>query len=391
MRPNGEGCDTHGTALSVSIFNGRSVPSLQQIACRFETEPGAARNGNRCKIKGMDDSGDASPTTPPDRPAGDTGVGAVASDNLAASADCWFLTGTTASGKTEVGLALARRLGAEIISMDSMALFRGMDIGTAKPSREQQAASPHHLIDVVDPWEDYSLAQYLEAAGRCAEEIRQRGRKILFVGGTPLYLKGLLRGIFEGPPADWALRSELGRLAETEGPEALHTRLGQVDPEAAARLHPNDVRRVLRALEVHALTGHPISRLQRQFQTGLSAQQCRVFVLQWPRAEIHARIDRRVEAMFVQGLVEEVRRLAESGRPLSRTARQAVGYAEVLDHLAGTLDLPTTVDLVQQHTRQLAKRQETWFRSLSECRFVPMSEEAPSDEVAAKVAENEFT
>jgi tRNA dimethylallyltransferase len=219
-------------------------------------------------------------------------------------ADSWFLTGPTASGKSAVGVALARRIGAEIISMDSMALYRGMDIGTAKPTPQERRSVPHHLIDVIEPGDEFSLAQYLSAAGREAAEIAGRGRQSLFVGGTPLYLKGLLRGIFEGPPADWPLRRRLADEAQTHGGAWLHERLAQVDPAAAARLHPNDTRRLIRALEVFEKTGQPISRLQRQFQIGRRSEECRVFVLDWPRPELHVRIDRRVREMFAAGLVE---------------------------------------------------------------------------------------
>ncbi len=286
--------------------------------------------------------------------------------------DCWFLSGPTAAGKTALALALARRIKAEIVSLDSMALYRGMDIGTAKPTLAERSEVPHHLIDVIEPHEEYSLARYLDEAHRAIEAIRGRGREVLFVGGTPLYLKGLLRGIFEGPPADWELRRALQARAERDGPGALHTRLAQVDPAAAERLHPNDQKRIIRALEVHAKTGRPISEMQRQFDVGRPAQQCRVFVLDWPREKICQRIDRRVEAMFAAGLVDEVRRLLDGPCPLNRTARQAVGYREVIDYVEGRCDLPETIALVQQHTRQMAKRQMTWFRSLSECRFVKM-------------------
>lgn len=291
-----------------------------------------------------------------------------------------------------------RRIGAEIISMDSMALYRGMDIGTAKPTAEERAAAPHHLIDVVDPHEEFSLAQYLDAAQACVEEIKARGREVLFVGGTPLYLKGLLRGIFEGPPADWDLRHKLEEEARTQGPGHLHRRLAEVDPRAAERLHPNDARRLVRALEVFLTTGQPISSLQEQFEKGLPAESCRVFVLDWPREELHQRIDRRVDQMFAEGLVEEVRRLLETSashvasadeglasRELSRTASQALGYREVLEHLAGHYDLAATVQRVKTHTRQFAKRQGTWFRSLSECRFVPVSAAQDPAEIAARI------
>jgi len=285
----------------------------------------------------------------------------------------WFLTGPTAGGKTEVGVALAVRLGAEIVSMDSMALYRHMDIGTAKPSKAQRHAVPHHLIDVIEPHEEYSLAQYLDAAERAVQDVRARGRDVLFVGGTPLYLKGLLRGIFRGPPADWEFRRELEEEARRRGPSFLHERLAEVDPLAARRLHPHDSRRIIRALEVYAKTGQPISTLQQQFDTGLSADSCRVFVLDWPKGELYARIDRRVDAMFAAGLVDEVRALLARGEPLSKTARQGLGYREVFDYLEGRLGIEETVTLVKTHTRQFAKRQGTWFRSLSECRFLPVS------------------
>ena len=287
--------------------------------------------------------------------------------------DCWFLTGPTAAGKSDVGVDWAQRIGAEIVSLDSMALYRGMDIGTAKPTPEQRRRVPHHLIDVLDPQEEFSLAQYVKAAGRCAADIVGRGREVLFVGGTPLYLKALLRGIFQGPSADWELRRRLLDQARRNGDQWLHQQVANVDPAAAARLHPNDTRRLIRALEVYQKTGQPISELQRQFDVGRPAADCRVFVLDWPKAELYARIQRRVEAMFAAGLVEEVRGLLAGPGPPSRTARQAVGYREVIEHLEGRRSRTETIELVQQHTRQLAKRQGTWFRSLSECRFVPIS------------------
>ena len=302
-----------------------------------------------------------------------------------AELEAWFLTGPTAGGKTAVGLEVARRIGAEIISMDSMALYRGMDIGTAKPSRAEQAGTPHHLIDVLEPHEEYSLAQFIAAAHQTANEIRARGRAALFVGGTPLYLKGLLRGIFEGPPADWELRRRLQAEARND-PGALHRRLADVDPAAARRLHPNDTRRLIRAIEVFETLGRPISEFQRQFEVGRPAEACRVFVLDWPRSELYDRIDRRVDAMFAAGFVDEVRGLADRPQPLSRTARQALGYREVLDHLAGERGLAETIELVKTHTRQFAKRQLTWFRSMSECRFVPVCGAIGPAAIAERIA-----
>ena len=300
--------------------------------------------------------------------------------------DCWFLTGPTASGKTRVGIELARQIGAEIVSLDSMALYRGMDIGTAKPGADDRAAVPHHLIDVIEPHDEFSVAQYVEAAHGAIGAIRARGREVLFVGGTPLYLKALLRGIFEGPPADWQLRERLRREGLERGPGALHRRLAEVDPAAAARLHPNDTRRIIRALEVYSKTGRPISEHQRQFDRARPADACRVFVLDWPVDALNARIDARVEAMFAAGLIDEVQRLLRGPRPLSKTAAQAVGYREVIAQLRGGPDRAETAALVKKHTRQFAKRQRTWFRSLSECRFVPVAGRIDSPDVARRIA-----
>lgn len=310
--------------------------------------------------------------------------------NLALEA--WFLTGPTAVGKTAVALALAEKIGAEIISMDSMAIYRRLDIGTAKPTPDQRRQAPHHLIDIVEPDEDFSLAQYLDMAHAAAAEICSRGRQILFVGGTPLYLKGLLRGIFQGPPADWEFRRAIVAEAAANSPGWLHEHLRAVDPVSAARLHARDTRRLVRALEVFQIFGRPISELQKQFDRALPAESCHVFVLDRSRTELHARIDRRVEAMFAEGLVDEVRRLCDNGvlfnfnaHGLSKTARQAVGYAEVIAYLEGRHDLPTAIELVKTHSRQLAKRQATWFRSLSECRFVGLEGDVVAEEVAGRI------
>jgi tRNA dimethylallyltransferase len=288
-------------------------------------------------------------------------------------ADCWFLTGPTAGGKSTVALLLAERIDAEIISMDSMAIYRGMDIGTAKPSAEEQRRVPHHLIDCFEPDQECSLAQYVEAAHRAADQIKQRGREVLFVGGTPLYLKALLRGIFEGPTADWELRGRLHREAQRDGPEVLHHRLAEIDPPSAQRLHPNDQRRIIRAIEVFEKTGQRMSHWQQQFDQPARKDPPRVFVLDWPREELYKRIELRVVQMFDTGLVGEVQELQTRFETLSRTAAQALGYREVIEHLAGVRPLAETVELVQTRTRQFARRQLTWFRSLSECHGIEVS------------------
>jgi tRNA dimethylallyltransferase len=300
--------------------------------------------------------------------------------------DCWFLSGATAVGKSGVGLALARRLGAEIISLDSMAIYRGMDVGTAKPTTAQRATVRHHLVDIVDPADEYSVAQYVDAAAESVADVRARGQKVLFVGGTPLYLKSLLRGLFDGPPANWEVREQIEAELANVGQAALHERLTQVDPVAASAIHPHDTRRMIRALEVFRATGEPISHQQLTFEEGRPANECRVFVLRRERAELHRRIERRVETMIGSGLIDEVRRLTADGHVLGRTASQAVGYREVLSFLAGEYGRDEMVERIKVRTRRFAKRQGTWFRSLSECRFIDVAGKVDPDAVAEQIA-----
>ncbi|PQO25523.1 tRNA (adenosine(37)-N6)-dimethylallyltransferase MiaA [Blastopirellula marina] len=301
--------------------------------------------------------------------------------------DCWFLSGATASGKTRVGLRLAEKINAEIIALDSMSLYRLMDIGTAKPTPEEQSAATHHLIDVLDPNENSSISHYLELAEAAAKEIRSRGKEVLFVGGTPLYLKALLRGLSEGPAPDPELRKDLEEEAARVGNAALHARLKMVDPLAAARIHENDTRRMIRALEVHQATGQPMSHYQFEFEDHAKPEDCKAFWLSWERSVLHDRINQRVEAMFQAGLIEEVQRLLDQFSPLSTTAMQAVGYQEVIDYLAGNQELESAKDRVKARTRQFAKRQCTWFRSLPECREVTLTEPFDAEAVAQQIYE----
>ncbi len=296
-----------------------------------------------------------------------------------------YLTGPTAVGKTAVGVALARRLGAEVVALDSMTLYRGMDIGTAKPTPDERGGVPHHLIDVLDPWEAASVADYRGWALAVVADLEARGRRPLFVGGTPLYLKALLRGLFEGPGADPALRADLEAAADRAGNLAMHADLARLDPATADRLHPNDRRRVIRALEVIRATGRPLGELQ--VEHGEAAPPgIPVLALDRPRAELRERIDRRVERMFVDGLVEEVRALHEAPRPPGPVAAQGVGYREVLDLLAGRVDRLGAVALVQARTRRFAKRQATWFRGLAEVRPWPVGPGEPPEATADRLA-----
>ncbi len=316
---------------------------------------------------------------------------------------CWFLAGPTACGKTAVSLALAERLNAEIVVLDSMTVYRGMDIGTAKATPAEQARVPHHLLDIVDPHADFSLAEYLTAAEACCREIMGRGRTPLFVGGTGLYLRGVLRGVFEGPAADWPLRHELEARAIADGAESLHHELAQFDAVTAARLHPNDIRRVIRAIEVYRLTGRPLSDQHDNRPRPLAERTPHVYWLSPNRDWLHARINARVEQMFASGLISEVRSLILSLRPMSQTARQALGYKEVIDWLA---TLPNRViaasnaasqetrspprelvELIQTRTRQFAKRQHTWFRNLEECVPIETGTDDNVDTMANRVAD----
>lgn len=303
--------------------------------------------------------------------------------------DCWFLTGATASGKTSVGLELAKKINAEIISLDSMAIYRGMDIGTAKPTEQQAKEVKHHLIDIVNPNESFSVSDYLAKSWDAIQEIRGRGKEVLFVGGTPLYLKSLLRGMFDGPPADWEIRNQIEKEVEEFGIEWLRQRLEMIDPLSAHKLHPNDKRRMIRALEVYRKTGQPISHLQREFERENSPDRCRVFVMHWPREILHERIESRVLRMFEEGFVAEVQSLLDRYDELGRTASQAVGYQEVIAHLREDLNLEETVAAVMSRTRQFARRQETWFRGLKECRWIELEEPLDSTRVVEQVLEFE--
>ncbi|WP_299467488.1 tRNA (adenosine(37)-N6)-dimethylallyltransferase MiaA [uncultured Gimesia sp.] len=302
---------------------------------------------------------------------------------------CWFLAGPTACGKTELSLLLAEHLNAEILAMDSMSLYRGMDIGTAKASPAERARVPHHLIDLIDPHEKFSVADYFTAAEECCRQIIERGRTPLFVGGTGLYLRTILRGVFNGPSADWEYRRELEAIAETEGNEALHNRLAAVDPVWAEKLHPNDVRRVARALEVFHVSGVPLSA---QHAEGiLTPEECpaHVYWLLPDREWLYERINLRVDQMLAEGLMDEVKQLLAAEPPMSRTARQALGYKELIDFMEGVYSYERAVELLKQQTRRFAKRQHTFFRNIKECREIDVHPEDQPADLLKKILEFE--
>jgi tRNA dimethylallyltransferase len=295
-------------------------------------------------------------------------------------ADALILSGPTASGKTAVGVELAERLQAEILSVDALAVYRGLDIGTAKPTATEQTRVRHHLIDWLDPWDVCSVASWLRAAAQAAADARHRGRRLLLVGGTPLYLVAIMRGLFTGPGADPALRAELARLSDNE----LLEQVRRVDPDAASRISPADRRRLIRVLEVWRLTGRPLSAWQCEFARPRPRQLPGLW-LDWPRAALHDRINRRVEQMFAAGLIEECRRLLNLGRPLSPEVCRAAGYAEAFAYLEGRLTLSEAIKKTQARTRQLAKRQITWLRHLPELQSLPISSPFSPTEVVNSI------
>lgn len=297
----------------------------------------------------------------------------------------WFLAGPTASGKTAVGISLARQIGAEIVCLDSMTVYRGMDIGTAKPSPAERAAVPHHLLDLREPHEEFSTAEFLAAALEACHAILERDRVPLFVGGTGLYLRSLLRGVFEGPSANWDLRREWEQFTSQHGAAALHAELARIDPPTAKRLHPNDQRRVIRALEIHALTGRPASEQQQETPLPPDQRPQHVYWLNPDRERLRQRIDLRIDAMIAAGLVGEVKELLQAPQGLGRTARQALGYREILAHLEDGLPLPEAIDQLKIHTHQFAKRQYTWFRNLEELTPVDLRGDESADQVGEQI------
>ena len=303
---------------------------------------------------------------------------------------CWFLAGPTAGGKTATAIAMSQQMNAEIVSMDSMAVYCEMDIGTAKPTREEQMTARHHLIDVVDPDQDFSVTDFVQQASDVVADILNRNKTPLFVGGTGLYLRSLLRGVFEGPEADWNLRAELEQLAETSGNEFLHQELAKVDVTTAARLHPNDRRRIIRAIEVFRATGQPLSQLQNNRPLPESQRPTAVFWIAPPRGWLHERINRRVDVMMENGLLEETQRLLRRDPPIGRTARQGLGYRELIEHLESGVALPDAVDGIKTGTRQFAKRQHTWFRNLEEVTSIATTgNESPGELATRLIAESQ--
>lgn len=282
------------------------------------------------------------------------------------------ITGPTASGKTALGVALAQRLGGEVVSADSMQIYRGMDIGTAKPTPEEMQGVPHHMIDIADPAENYSVSRYAKEAAACVDDILARGKLPIVVGGTGLYIDSLIAGrTFADGTADTALRQELSERYDEIGGEGLLGELRKVDPERAAKLHPADKKRIVRAMEVYILTGKTITQHDAETRAVPPRYDAAKIALDFAvRQDLYDRIDRRVDIMVQQGLFDEVRALLAAGVPADCTAMQAIGYKELVRALDAGGDLAPAVEEIKRRSRQYAKRQLTWFRRKEDTKWI---------------------
>lgn len=328
------------------------------------------------------------------------------------NADMILILGTTASGKGRLAFDLAENIGGEIISIDSMKVYRRMDVGTAKPPKEARERIKYHLIDIVEPSESFSVAAFLDAANSAIEQIKSRNKPVIAVGGTALYIKALLYGLFEGPGTNEQIRNELRRRAEMEGLAGLYQELTKVDPAAAQKIHQNDAKRIIRALEVYQLTGQPISSFQKQWVAPQTKDDGRrtmddrrktpalsevegkdewsIIGLRREKTEENKRINARVKKMLADGLVDEVKSLLAPDKgiqgqaeekPLSKQASCAIGYAEIIEYLAGQKTLEEATELIKINTRRLAKSQRTWFKTFRNVHWLDIQPEESSEKI----------
>jgi tRNA dimethylallyltransferase len=284
-----------------------------------------------------------------------------------------FIIGPTASGKTRLSLQLTKKCKAEIVSADSRQVYRYMDIGTDKPAASERKKVPHHCIDIRDPDDYFSAGEYGKLAREIISEIFSRSRLSIVVGGSGLYIRALADGVFAGNYRDASVREKLKRRATEEGLEALYRRLSEIDPDAVKKIHPNDKRRIIRALEVYEISGQPISRIQATKTE--PADFLPVFWgLRWPREVIYRRIEERVDQMVDSGLVQEVKKLLDMGYGFQNNSLHSVGYKEVVDHLEGHTTLQEAIHLIKQNTRRFAKKQLTWFRRDDRIQWIDVQE-----------------
>ncbi|MDD5064632.1 MAG: tRNA (adenosine(37)-N6)-dimethylallyltransferase MiaA [Phycisphaerae bacterium] len=295
-----------------------------------------------------------------------------------------LIIGVTASGKGRLAFDLAENLGAEIISIDSMKVYRRMDIGTAKPPRQAQERVKYHLIDVVEPSEDFNVGKFLDLAYDAAEQIKNRKKRIIAVGGTALYIKALLYGLFEGPGSDKQIRAELQIEAEAGGLEELHLQLAEIDPVTAERIGRRDRKRIIRALEVYKLTGKPISSFQQQFDAEKPLHDWTIIGLRREKSVENSRINLRAKKIIEAGLVDEVKALLAEEKPLSQQAGCAIGYAEIIDHLNGKISLEDAAELIKKNTRRFAKNQRTWFKTFKNVHWLDIDPDEQPEKILSR-------
>ena len=292
------------------------------------------------------------------------------------------IVGPTASGKTRLSVELAKALDGEILSCDSMQLYKGMDIGTAKPTQEEKQGIVHHMMDFLDPQEDYSVSRYVEEADRCLQDILARGKTAVIVGGTGLYVDSLIAGREFAPYPQTGRREELTKLAAEQGIDVVWQKLREVDPEAAERIHPANEKRVIRALEIYLETGKTMTEHDRESRSRPPKYEPLWIALEYENREaLYSRIDLRVEEMFQQGLVEEVRSLLSRGIPPTATALQAIGYKELVSYLKGEGSLEEAKAQIQIGSRHYAKRQLTWFRRNEKIHWLRLPDRPDFEEV----------
>jgi tRNA dimethylallyltransferase len=292
-----------------------------------------------------------------------------------------MILGVTASGKSTLAFDLAKKIGADIISIDSMKVYRRMDIGTAKPSYERRKAVKHHLIDIFEPSESCTAGKFLDLTHQAMEQVKNAEKPMVAAGGTALYTKTLLYGMFDGPPANEEIRKMLKERIDLEGTARLHRELIEVDPVAAQRIHPNDARRLVRALEVFKLTGKPISSYQHQFSAEKTLDDWKIIGLRRPKDQASQRINLRVKKMAEMGLLEEVKSLLAEDAPLSKQAIAAIGYAEIIDHLNGEFSLDEAIEKIKVNTRKFAKSQRTWFKTFKGVTWLDIEEDETPDNI----------
>lgn len=294
-----------------------------------------------------------------------------------------FIAGPTCVGKSGIAIKLAQKLRAEIVSCDSMQVYQGMDIGTAKPSNEEQKSAPHYMISLIPLTQEYNVALYVNDANKAIDKIQTNNKIPLVVGGTGLYMKALIDGLFSGPSGNEEIRMKLEKRIEKEGLSILYDELKKADPQSSEKIKPQDKRRIVRALEVYYVTGRPISTFQKEWVA--EKKDAVIIGLNRERKDLYERIDERVERMFEDGFVNEVRMLIGQGLRENKTAGHALGYKEILNYIYGKYTLEETKELVKRNTRRFAKRQLTWFGKDKRIKWVVINNSNSIDDIVEKI------